>query len=544
MTVSDTPSIGSDALLIALAAQLAGDPAAWTEAERTVAETAPPVQPRSDLVEGIGARIACGDDPLGEAYARLRPADQRRSIGATYTPSPLVSAMVGWLVAEAVRSGIEPTRIVDPGAGSGRFLSQVAPRFPDALLVGVETDPVAALLLRANAKTQGFGHRLSLQICDYRRVVLPPTARPTLFIGNPPYVRHHGITPAWKTWFAETAVRHGVKASRLAGLHLHFFLQTLELARSGDLGVFVTAAEWLDVNYGSCLKALLAGPLGGTLLQVLDPALAPFPDALTTAAITGFRVGRRPAAFQVGSLTAVEDLGCLQTGRKIAWTVVAKTSRWTSLLRSAATVTDDGIRLGDLFRVHRGQVTGANKVWIAGPHAGGLPSRFLIPTVTKARELLSAGEVLKQTDALRRVIDLPADLALLTSEERAAVDRFLAWAEAQGAATGYIARHRSAWWAVGLYPPAPIVCTYMARRPPAFVLNRSGARLLNIAHGLYPRQPLPDETLLQLVRWLRSHVCVSAGRIYAGGLVKFEPKEIERLPVPRPDQIAGPSEPN
>ena len=50
-------------------------------------------------------------------------------------------------------------------------------------------------------------------------------------------------------------------ASRLAGLHLHFFLRTLELARAGDLGCFVAAAEWLDVNYGAALRWLLIGPI-------------------------------------------------------------------------------------------------------------------------------------------------------------------------------------------------------------------------------------------------------------------------------------------
>jgi adenine-specific DNA-methyltransferase len=40
---------------------------------------------------------------------------------------------------------------------------------------------------------------------------------------------------------------------------------------------------------------------------------------------------------------------------------------------------------------------------------------------------------------------------------------------------------------VRLRPPAPILATYMARRPPAFVHNLAGARHVNIDHGLYPR---------------------------------------------------------
>ena len=45
------------------------------------------------------------------------------------------------------------------------------------------------------------------------------------------------------------------------------------------------------------------------------------------------------------------------------------------------------MELGEVCRVHRGQVTGCNAVWIAGAFSGALPNPVLIPTVTKAREL-------------------------------------------------------------------------------------------------------------------------------------------------------------
>ena len=77
----------------------------------------------------------------------------------------------------------------------------------------------------------------------------------------------------------------------------------------------------------------------------------------------------------------------------------------------------------------------------------------------------------------------------------------------------------------------------MARRPPAFVLNRAGARHINIAHGLYPRQRLSDKVLTSLVDYLAVATNVSDGRTYAGGLTKFEPREMERLLVPDIDLL-------
>jgi hypothetical protein len=77
----------------------------------------------------------------------------------------------------------------------------------------------------------------------------------------------------------------------------------------------------------------------------------------------------------------------------------------------------------------------------------------------------------------------------------------------------------------------------MARRPPAFVRNPSGARHINIAHGLYPREALTEAALEALAAWLRVNVAQSSGRTYAGGLTKFEPKELERIVLPPLEEL-------
>jgi hypothetical protein len=198
--------------------------------------------------------------------------------------------------------------------------------------------------------------------------------------------------------------------------------------------------------------------------------------------------------------------------------------------------------LGELCRVHRGQVTGANRVWIAGEHSAGLPRAVLFRSVTKARELFASGAALTDDSVLREVIDLPVELGGLERADRRAVERFLNYARSAGAAEGFVAENRRAWWAVGLKAPAPILATYMARRPPVFVRNLVGARHINIAHGLYPRDPIPLVALDRLSAWLSRSVSVEDGRTYSGGLTKFEPREMERLLVPGLEALTNASD--
>jgi hypothetical protein len=97
-------------------------------------------------LSSLSTLIATGADPLGEAFLSLRSPTDRRADGAVYTPSAIVESMIAWVS----RQG-EPARFVDPGAGSGRFLASAARRFKSAQLLGVEADPLAALMLRAAA---------------------------------------------------------------------------------------------------------------------------------------------------------------------------------------------------------------------------------------------------------------------------------------------------------------------------------------------------------------------------------------------------------
>lgn len=524
------PLVPTEAALVGLSAALAGgDERGWSNAERKLLRSASPAS-RAVLREAQRL-IEDGSDPLGEALIALRSREIRRAAGAVYTPPELVEVMTGWTRGRPV------SRVVDPGAGSGRFLRAAGHEHPAAELVAVELDPLAALLVRANLAVVGFGPRLRVVVGDYRSAMLGRSPGPTLFLGNPPYVRHHGIDQGSKRWFSKVAAELGLPASQLAGLHAHFFLKTVQHARPGDFGAFVTSAEWLDVNWGRLMRALFLGPLGGIELHLLEPKLKPFADADTTAAITCFEVGASPSSVRLRRVTSFAKLSPLTGGRALPREALGTASRWSPLFRATRVRPRELVELGEIFEVHRGQVTGSNRVWIAGSHSGGLPKSVLFPAVTRARELFESGTVLRDASTLRSVIDLPVDLDELSVADRRAVERFLRKARTLGAHQGFIAEHRRAWWSVGLRAPAPILATYMARRPPAFVRNGASAHHINIAHGLYPRGPLSLKVLDAFARYLSRTTSLADGRTYAGGLTKFEPREMERLLVPRVEAL-------
>ena len=166
----------------------------WSREESVLAKNVAPYA--EDAARRLQKQIKDGADPMGEAFCYVRSAETRRDQGATYTPPFVANAMVSWAVAKK----FSPARVVDPGVGSARFLIAAAKSFPKATLVGIEIDPLAAIISRANLAAAGLAHRSEIILGDYRNVALPMIDGRTLFIGNPPYVRHHQLDAKGKEW--------------------------------------------------------------------------------------------------------------------------------------------------------------------------------------------------------------------------------------------------------------------------------------------------------------------------------------------------------
>ncbi len=467
-----------------------------------------------------------GYDARGAAACLGMEPTWRRKQGITLTPQPLVEMMLCRVAA----AGSFDT-LVDPGAGTGRFCIAAARKFPKLRMLAIERDPEMLDVLRRNLAVEGLADRVTVLAGDFREVPVALQGR-CVFVGNPPFVRHHDIEPHWKHWYAAAMARFGQAASQLAGLHLHFLARVTQLARAGDHLCFVTSAEWLDNGYGSAWRALLsspAGPLHLSSLWVADAHEAVFPDALVSAVVFEASAGPGLHDVELGALRK----GGLHLARTLAAPVLALQDRWTGLCQTDLTVPATGIELGELFRVTRGQVTGMNEAWVLPVGSLALPPTLTLPAVTRAREIIDG--TVEAADALvrlRRVANLPTDLATLPTALRAKADNFLTLAHAKGAAAGYVAQQRRSWHALDLREPPLAMVSYMGRRPPVFRSNPHGVSYLNIAHGLYAREPLAADTLRRVLDFLNTNIQMRDGRMYGGGMAKFEPSDIKRLRVP------------
>ena len=489
---------------------------------------------RVGSVEGLQKQILEGLDPLGNALCIIRPIHTRRKMGTFYTPQPIVRGMVQWALSD------NPARLVDPGCGSGRFAAEAIRNNRALRIVAVDIDPLATLVCRANLAVLRAKNATVVN-ADYTGFALARTRERTAFVSNPPYVRHHDLSRKQKAWAKAVAGRLALPFSGLAGLHVHFLLAALLQAQDGDIGCFITSAEWLDINYGKLMREAFVNGMGGVSLHLIDRSSVTFEDAMSTAAISCFEIGKRATTVRLGCLASAGRVADLHKGKLVVTSLLQNTSRWSPLFlaRRRREVDRTLVPLGSVVRVSRGIATGANKYFVlerARAKCLGLEP-YTVSALTRAKYVLDSDGVVRD-DQTYRLLLAPRRTVDPRTREHGALRTYLNEGEDAGISNAYLCRHRTPWWFLDPKIP-PIVATYMTRQGPAFALNPDGLAILNVLHGFFPKIALDDEQLAGLVRYLNSHrnEFRGLGRTYQGGLEKFEPREMEALLVPPPDKL-------
>lgn len=470
----------------------------------------------------------------------------RKARGAFFTPEAVARYITDW----AVRSTSD--RILEPSCGEASFLLAAVDRLAAlraprddaeqfAALDGIELHDASARAARTLLRNAGVDARV--KVSDF--FCVDPTGSYDVVIGNPPYIRYQEFSGAARARSREAALRAGVGLTNLASSWAAFAVHSALFLKAGGRMGLVLPAELLSVNYAAEVRRFLLASFARVDLVLFTERV--FPDAQEEVLLLladGYQEGPTDHASIYQARNAAE-LATIAAGR--TWTPTRPEEKWTpSLLSADALNAYTGLLSSGAFTVLEswgdttlGMVTGNNKYFALSPSRVadlGLEStdvlRLSPPGSRHLRGLAFGTAALNELGRNGSATWLfrPPD------EPSPAAWAYIAAGEAAGVHTAYKCRVRKPWWRVPNLAPADLLLTYMNADTPRLSTNTAKAAHLNSVHGVYlaPKLRKLGKALLPLAS-LTSMTLVGAetvGRAYGGGMLKLEPREADRLPVP------------
>jgi adenine-specific DNA-methyltransferase len=451
-----------------------------------------------------------------------------RQLGQVFTPLPVADWMAAWVCEK------RPSVVLDPALGKGVFVDAIAKRF-ERMRGAPRIDAFEIDRSLAAGYGPPAGIRTRVRAEDFITATI--ARRYPGIIANPPYVRHHDHDYDQTIW-QRFDRQCGVRLSRATNLYGLFLARIWSLLDSTGRAAVIAPVEWINADFGRPLKAYLLRENAIEAIISFGHAHRVFADAMTTAAIVLLRRGRQAHdPIRLAQVRDFNDLSRLDL-RKVApiTAMPDPQAKWMPLFESSIRPAAGRI-LGDVARCMRGIATGANSYFALRPselREWRIDRRDVRTCIARAQQLRKA--IL--TPRMIRSLECADERIMLLSPRsriNANLDAYLKHGTKMGIHRRYLPAHRPCWYAPENREPAPILISVFTRGPFRVVWN--GARALNLTayHGIYPRSS-DDRFARRLFDYLRGnqgqsqlrHHC----RIYADGLFKVEPRDVEAISIP------------
>lgn len=463
-----------------------------------------------------------------------------RLTGAVYTPSDVAAALIDFAMRDLPD---RPIRILEPSAGDGAFLGQLARMLPGDEHVAVDIDAATVTDLRTNAAAWPAATELhERDFIDFACDAIEETAPSyDLVIGNPPFVRKHNFSDAFKVALTRLSALIDYPLVDLKNSWAAFLAAASRLVSNDGTVAFVLPYELMTVAYGhAALRAMLAIFPRIDLFVSEEKA---FPEIEQDAVLfIGRRQPRSPRGLFIQRVRHMSDLSAaiehhvsLDNEASLALDLNAfliGSALVPTLRRLKSTLQS----FSDLATSAPGVVTAANDFFILkDSEVDRLNLRRHVVPILKKQNPVDRSPVFAKHDFDALAKREPCQL-LIVHGEVADLDADLQSYIAKGVEAGLPKRYkmlgRKNWYEVRLVPAAPGFFFKRSHGYPRLCLNEAGVHTTDTAYGIRPRGGITMRGIcFSFYNSLTMLFAETDGRFYGGGVLELSPNELKNLPI-------------
>lgn len=465
--------------------------------------------------------------------------EKMRDKGQFWTPDWVAEAMVAYAAQGA-------NIVFDPGVGKGVFYTALKKLNRKAKFYGTDID--SAII--EEAKSEGvFDENCELEVRDF--ILNPPQKLFKAIVANPPYIRHHRLSPEIKNHFRSICLRTlGYPLDGRAGLHIYFLIQALNLLEKGGRLAFIMPADTCEGVFAKKLWNWISKRFCVDGVITFEHKATPFPGVDTNAVIFLIKNEKPKEKIRWAKCLSPQNKGLLAflqndlVGKGDDGLDIYERDLTEALLvglsRAPRTDHDFEFTLTDFARVVRGIATGANEFFFLTRDKAkeiGIPDKFLLSAVGRTRD--AEGAYLTRETLIKLENKGRPTLLFFPNGSRwedmpEKVKNYILEGERAGVSKRTLIATRQPWYKMEVREVPIFLFSYLGRRNARFIKNEAGIVPLTGFLCVYPRSS-DEEYIKKLWTILQHPDTISnlqlVGKSYGSGAIKVEPRSLERLPI-------------
>ena len=482
----------------------------------------------------------------------LEKIDSKKLRGGYYTPQPIADFICRWAITKPTQ------RVLEPSCGDGNFIESAIKRFLElgvpqnklfGLLKGIELIENEAEKSKQRAANYGLNSTTIIN-SDFFNYLSNANGegRFDVVIGNPPFIRYQNFPEAHRDKAFEMMQSMGLKPNKLTNIWVPFLvLSANSLNKKGKLGM-VIPAELFQVNYAAETRIFLSNFFSRVTIVTFKKLV--FSDIQQEVVLllcekdttdsNGIRV------VEISTLTELEDLDISNTQKAQVKTLEHNSEKWTKYF-----LDEEEIQLLRKIKANNAIKTCSNEMDVDVGIVTGRNEFFMInkDTVYKWKLTPYTQKVVSKSNHFKGLVFSEEDFEtneiaqhsgyLFLPPNQDFVDLpdackdYIKYGEEQGFHLGYKCRIRKRWYITpSLWSPDAFVLRQVGDYPKV-IINNVGASSTDTIHRVKLKTSVKPEIIaLSFLNSLSFAFSEILGRSYGGGVLTFEPTEIEEIPMP------------
>ncbi|HEU5051549.1 MAG TPA: class I SAM-dependent methyltransferase [Hanamia sp.] len=472
--------------------------------------------------------------------------------GGYYTPQDITTFICKWAITKPTQ------KVLEPSCGDGNFVEAAIHRFLElgarknklfGLVQGVELVNAEAEKSKLRAEKYGL-NSTTIVNSDFFSFISGTNgdASYDVVIGNPPFIRYQNFPEKHRDKAFEMMREIGLSPNKLTNIWVPFLVLSANLLnRNGKMGM-VIPAELFQVKYAAETRVFLSKFFSRITIVTFRKLV--FADIQQEVVLLlcekSARANKGIRVIEISSLAELQSLNIAEIQKAPIKSLEHTSEKWTKYFLDEKEIQllrrikgDKKIKLAsDVMDVDVGLVTGRNEFFMINEET---VAKWEIEPFTKkvvSRSNHFKGIVFRDKDFrenaaanIEGFLFLPPDKDF--SDLPKECKRYILHGEKQDYHTGYKCRIRKRWYITpSIWSPDAFVLRQVGDYPKV-IINNTDASSTDTIHRVRFKKPVrPTLLALSFLNSLTFAFSEILGRSYGGGVLTFEPTEIEEIPLP------------